>query len=334
MERKKLGDRQGKEIWLYSWKNAKGSTMTVTNYGATICSLFMPDREGAMTEVLLGFADPMEYIDQATVYGSTIGPVANRIAKGKFAVDGVEYTTHINENEATTLHSGPEGFQNKVWDAEIQGETLHLHYFRPDGEGGFPGNMNVDMDITLTDEDALRLEYRLTSDKKTPMNITNHAYFNLAGKGDIYGHIVQLEADAFTPANNLSLPTGEIAPVEGTPFDFRERRVLGEQMDQSNEQIAMFGGFDHNYVIRGEGFRKAGMFLDPASGRGMDIYTDLPAMQLYSDNRSPGKEKVHMSCCFETQFFPDSMHHPNFPDSMLKPGERFETKTEYRFFAE
>ncbi|WP_231501295.1 aldose epimerase family protein [Hymenobacter swuensis] len=344
----KLAD--GTEVQLYTLTNAHGLKATITTYGGTLTSLLVPDKDGKMGDVVLGFDDLAGYLapvykQEGPYFGALIGRYGNRIAKGKFTLDGKQYSIPTN-NAPNTLHGGKEGFDKKLWTAapgtSAEGQTLTLTYQSKDGEEGYPGTLTVKVVYTLTEGDALRLDYTATTDKPTVLNLTNHSYFNLnvaSGKG-ILDHELTLNADRFTPVDNTLIPTGVLQPVQGTPMDFRQPHRIGERIKQVPG--AAPGGYDHNWVLADTQRRspeKAATVYEPTTGRVMDVYTDQPGVQFYSSNFLKGNLKgkgavtynQYAGLCLETQHFPDSPNRPSFPSTELKPGETFHSTTEYRF---
>jgi len=344
----KLAD--GTEVQLYTLTNAHGLKATITNYGGTLTSLIVPDKDGKPGDVVLGFDDLAGYLaplykQEGPYFGALIGRYGNRIAKGQFTLNGKPYSIPTN-NAPNTLHGGKEGFDKKLWTAEpgtsADGQTLTLTYQSKDGEQGYPGTLNVKVVYTLTEGDALRLDYTATTDKPTVLNLTNHSYFNLnlaSGKG-ILDHELTLNADRFTPVDNTLIPTGVLQPVQGTPMDFRQSHRIGERIKQVPG--AAPGGYDHNWVLadaQRSGIEKSATVYEPITGRVMDVYTDQPGVQFYSSNFLKGNLKgkggvtynQYAGLCLETQHFPDSPNQPKFPSTELKPGETFRSTTEYRF---
>ena len=332
----------GTAVDIYTLTNRAGLEARITTYGAILVSLKVPGRDGALADVNLGFDTLDGYLGTHPYFGAVIGRYANRIAKARFAIDGVEYRLAANNND-NTLHGGLRGFDKVVWKAEPvdsgRGPGLKLTYVSKDMEEGFPGNLSVTVVYTLTDADELEIAYEATTDKATVLNLTNHAYWNLKGEGngDILGHILRLEADAITAVDspvNL-IPTGEVLAVAGTPFDFTTPHAIGERIAQVE------GGYDHNFVLRSGGGTRAlaARVEEPESGRVLEIWTDQPAIQLYTGNFLDGTVvgkggrayKKHYGFCLETQHFPDSPNHPNFPSTVLRPGETFRSISLYRF---
>ncbi|RSK33314.1 galactose mutarotase [Hymenobacter metallilatus] len=344
----KLAD--GTEVPLYTLTNAHGLKATITPYGGTLTSLLVPDKAGKLGDVVLGFDELAGYLapvykQEGPYFGALIGRYGNRIARGKFTLDGQPYSIPAN-NAPNTLHGGKEGFDKKLWTAEpgtsAAGQTLTLTYLSKDGEEGYPGTLTVKVVYTLTQDDALRLDYTATTDKPTVLNLTNHSYFNLnaaSGKG-ILDHELTLNADRFTPVDNTLIPTGVLQQVQGTPMDFRQPHRIGERIKQVPG--AAPGGYDHNWVLADKQRsrpEKAATVYEPTTGRVMDVYTDQPGVQFYSSNflkgNLQGKGGItynqYAGFCLETQHFPDSPNRPNFPSTTLRPGETFRSTTEYRF---
>ncbi|MGI4871271.1 MAG: aldose epimerase family protein [Janthinobacterium lividum] len=342
--------KEGVDAQLFTLQNAHGMKATITSYGGIVTSLLVPDKNGKLGDVVLGFDDlagytsPV-YLKAMPFFGALIGRYGNRIKLGKFTLDGKAYQLPIN-NAPNSLHGGPLGFNRRVWEAtpgtSPDGPTLTLSYRSADGEQGYPGTLSVQVVYTLTQADALRIAYTATTDKPTVLNLTNHSYFNL-GYGqdkDILGHELTLNADRFTPVDNTLIPTGKLQPVAGTPMDFRQAHTIGERMKQVPG--ADPGGYDHNWVLADKMRDKpelAATVYEPTSGRTMQVYTDQPGVQFYSgnflDGSLTGKGGVqyaqHYGFCLETQHFPDSPNQPAFPSTVLKPGETFHSTTEYRF---
>jgi aldose 1-epimerase len=327
--------------------NNNGMEVTVSAYGATVVSLKVPDKSGTLADVVLGYGDLSGYESDKVYFGVIVGRYANRIAKGKFTLDGAVYTLAKNNGE-NTLHGGVKGFNKAVWDAKrvssVDGQSMEFSHLSKDGDEGFPGNLQVKVVYTLTDANELRIEYSATTDKKTVLNLTNHSYFNLAGPGtgNILSHVLEIESDKFTPVDSGLIPTGELKEVQGTPFDFRKPNVIGARIDQDDEQLKLGGGYDHNFVLRrpdtGE-VSLAARVTEPTSGRAMEVWTTEPGIQLYTGNFLDGTIKgkgdvvyqKRWGFCLETQHFPDSPNQPKFPSVVLKPGETFHSMTAYKF---
>ena len=329
---------------IYTLSNRNRVEARITNYGGIIMSLRVPDRNGNLADVVLGFDSLAEYLaNPSPHFGALIGRYANRIAQGCFQLDGIEYRLDRNDGQ-DTLHGGASGFDKKVWTPrELPDGGLELQYRSEDGESGFPGNLIVTATYHLTEGNELRIDYGATTDKNTVINLTNHSYFNLkgAGSGDILAHLVTLHADRFTPIDSVLIPTGELRPVAGTPFDFRNPTAIGLRIGQKDEQLRLGNGFDHNWVLsgRGNGLALAARVEEPESGRILEVHTTEPGVQFYTANFLDGTirgkgDKVYArrsALCLETQHFPDSPNHKDFPSTTLKPGDRFQSTTVYRF---
>jgi len=334
---------EGEDVTLYTLRNAGGVETTITNYGGRVVTLLVPDRTGQKADVVLGFDSLDGYLKENPFFGALAGRYGNRIGKGKFSLNGMDYTLAKNNGE-NSLHGGIRGFDKKVWKASQDGQKLELTYISRDGEEGFPGTMTTVVTYTLTDKNELRIDYAITTDKDTVKNVTNHSYFNLAGQGegDILGHQVTLSADRYTPVDSGLIPTGELASVTGTPFDFRQPHAIGERIDAAGDQQIKFGkGYDHNFVLNGEMGtpHDVAKITEPKSGRVMDVSTTEPGVQFYTGNFLDGTltgkggkvYKHRYGFCLETQHFPDSPNKPAFPTTVLKPGERYQSTTIYRF---
>lgn len=337
----------GQQVELYTLRNSKGMEVAITTYGARLVSIKVPDRTGKLDDVVLGFDNLDSYlkVPPDPFFGATVGRYANRIAGGRFTLEGVTYTLAKN-NGPNSLHGGRVGFDKKLWTATPHNDSVLMTYFSPNGEEGYPGNLAVSVTFTLTDNNELRVQYSGTTDKDTVINLTNHSYFNLAGQGqgDVLGHILRIDADRFTPVDATLIPTGELKPVEGTPFDFRNPTRIGEHIDAKDEQIARGGGYDHNFVLNkaGSGLQLAARVVEPKTGRVLEVLTTEPGVQLYTANglnepqKGPGGTTYgkRSAFCLETQHFPDSPNHPAFPTTTLKVGETFRSQTVYRFSVE
>jgi aldose 1-epimerase len=340
---------EGEQVDLYTLTNKNGVEAAITNYGGAVVSLKVPDIHGTLEDVVLGYDSVDGYVADKVYFGAIVGRYANRIAHAQFSLDGKTYTLAKNNGE-NTLHGGIKGFNKAVWSAKQipakDGQALELTYLSKDGEEGFPGNVNVRVVYTLTDSNELKIEYSATTDKKTVVNLTNHAYFNLLGvglgTGYVLGHVLMIEADKFTPVDASLIPTGELRDVAGTPFDFRKPTKIGERIDSTDEQIKLGGGYDHNFVLRrkaGDPVSLAARVVEPASGRILEVWTTEPGVQLYTGNFLDGS--VHgkggvayakrSAFCLETQHFPDSPNQPKFSSTELNPGERYHTTTIYKF---
>ncbi|KAB1068292.1 aldose epimerase family protein [Methylobacterium planeticum] len=324
---------------------ARGSLrLQVLDYGGIVSRLDVPDRSGRLANVVLGFAELGDYEARSPHFGAITGRYANRIAGARFDLDGQTYRLPANDGP-NTLHGGPDGIDKQLWRVEAAEEArLLLHHRSPDGAAGFPGNLDVTVTYSLT-EDALRIDYAAWTDRPTVLNLTNHSYFNLAGEGagDVLGHVVGIAADAFTPTDRGQVPTGAIAPVAGTPFDFRTPTALGARIREGVPQLAFAKGYDHNFVLRGgvSPLRPVATAQEPGSGRLMEVSTTQPGLQLYTGNNLDGTltgptGRLYRSgdaVCFETQGFPDAPNRPEFPSTVLRPGACFESTTVYRFSA-
>jgi aldose 1-epimerase len=316
----------------------------ITNYGGVVVSLQAPDRNGKSADVVLGFDDLNGYVanfnsPSTAFFGAIIGRYGNRIGHGSFTLDGKKYSLPLNNGE-NTLHGGPHGFNNVVWKAKPITNGVELTYLSKDGEAGYPGNLSAVVRYTLVKGD-LRIEYSATTDKDTVVNLTNHSYFNLAGRGDILSHQLTLHASRFTPVDAGLIPTGELKSVEGTPFDFRKATAIGARINADDEQIHRGRGYDHNWVLDSNGGKltEAAELYDAGSGRVLKVLTDQPGIQFYSGNFLDGSikgkggkpDELHAALCLETQHFPDSPNHPDFPTTELKAGARYHTVTVYSF---
>lgn len=332
-----------KKTSLYHLSNKTGMKAAITNYGGRIVSLELPDKTGKSTDVVVGFSSVGEYIRSTEPYfGATIGRVGNRIAKGVFTLNDSTYRLFTN-NGPNTLHGGKVGFQSVVWDAEQPNDsTLILTYVSPDGEEGFPGELTSTVRFTITSEQGLDISYTATTTKATPVNLTNHAFFNLNGEGSgtINNHVLQIDAANYTPVDSTLIPTGEIAKVDGTPFDFRTPVSIGKRVDEANEQLKYGMGYDHNYVLDAkEDWKKAGVITGDLSGIQMEIWTNEPGLQFYGGNFMGGKntfkagstDDFRTAFSLETQHFPDAVNQPSFPSIILQPGKTYQTRTLYKF---
>jgi aldose 1-epimerase len=318
----------------------------IATYGGIVVSLKAPDRNGKLADVVLGFDNLDGYVanfngPSTAFFGAIIGRYANRIAHGSFTLDGKKYSLPLNNGE-NSLHGGPHGFNNVVWRAKPVANGVELTYLSKDGEAGYPGNLSAVVRYTLVKGD-LRIEYWATTDKDTVVNLTNHSYFNLAGQGDILNHQLTLHASRFTPVDAGLIPTGELKSVESTPFDFRKATAVGARISAGDEQLHLGRGYDHNWVLDSGGGKlaEAAELYDPSSGRVLKVLTDQPGIQFYSGNFLDGSVKgkggkpdeLHSALCLETQHFPDSPNHPDFPTAELKPGEHYHTVTVYSLSA-
>jgi aldose 1-epimerase len=330
---------------LYVLKNKNGMIAAVTNYGGRLVSLIVPDKNGVPVDVVVGFNSVEEFKNcPEPYYGATIGRYANRIAKGKFILDGREYSLALN-NGPNHLHGGPKGFHNVVWEAEqLDEKNVLLTYLSVDGEEGYPGNLNVELLYSLTDENELKLNFKAATDKTTIINLTNHAYFNLNGQGSgsILNHLLEINADHFTPIDATSIPTGVLQPVSDSAFDFRHPIAIGSRINEDDIQLKNGIGYDHNFVLNkkpGEKLDFAARAVGDATGIVMEVYTEEPGLQLYSGNFMKGKNKIkggatddyRTAFCLETQHFPDSPNHPSFPSGILEPEDVYRTESVFRF---
>lgn len=339
--------KDGKTATLYTLRNANGVEAKITNYGGIVVSLKVPDRTGKLDDVVLGYDNLAGYIKETPYFGCLVGRYGNRIAKGKFTLDGQTYCLATN-NGPNALHGGITGFDKVLWEAETyeteDGPALQLRYTSKDGEEGYPGTLHITAIYTLTDDNALRLEYTATTDKPTIVNLTHHSYFNLAGQGngDILGHEMMINGDKITPVDATLIPTGELRPVTGTPFDFTKPHTIGERVNQPDEQLKFGGGYDHNWVLN-KAFEKelslAARVTEPTSGRVMEVLTSEPGVQFYCGNfldgtitGKAGKVYKHRyGFCLEPQHYPDSPNKPQFPSTVLRPGETYLNTIIYKF---
>jgi aldose 1-epimerase len=337
---------QGRPVELYTFTNAHGLEVRAITYGGVIVSLKVPDKTGHLDDVALGYDSLAGYIENPTYFGAIIGRYGNRIAGAKFTLDGKTYSLAAN-NGPNSLHGGLRGFNKALWKAEsfqnANGTGLIFTYTSKDGEEGYPGNLSAKVTYTLTDKDELIFDYEATTDKATPVNLTQHTYFNLAGEGhgDILGHYMMLNADRFTPVDKTLIPIGELRPVKGTPFDFTQPTAIGARINQKEEQMVLGNGYDHNFVINrsGSGPELTARVHEPESGRVMEVYTTEPGVQFYSgnflDGTITGKNghvyKQRYGFCLETQHFPDSPNQPSFPSTILKSGQTYKSQTIYKF---
>ncbi|QTL97348.1 galactose-1-epimerase [Iocasia frigidifontis] len=342
--------KDGKEVFLYRLSNENGVQLEVINYGGIIKSLFVPDARGKFSDIVLGYNRLADYEKDPAHFGAVVGRYGNRIAGGEFVLDNKKYSLALNNQpggKACHLHGGERGFDKIVWDAEPiihdNAAGLRLHYLSRDGEEGYPGNLDVNINYLLTNENTLRIEYQGETDQATPINLTQHSYFNLKGEGegDILGHFAYINADNYTPVDEGLIPTGEIAGVSDTPFDFRKTKKIVEDINQADQQLEYGGGYDHNYVLNGESgeLTIAAQVYDEESRRQLEVWTTEPGMQFYTGNALDGslvgkKGKAYQKnsgFCLETQHYPDSPNQDNFPDTILRPGEKYQTITEFRF---
>ncbi|NJN25805.1 MAG: galactose mutarotase [Cyclobacteriaceae bacterium] len=338
-------ERDGRQLGLYTLKNTSGITVQITNYGGKIVSIIVPDRYGNLADVCLGYESAEGYFSGAASMGATMGRFANRIANAEFTLNDSTYRLAQN-NGAHTIHGGEKGFRFKVWDArQLDDQNLELTYFSEDGEEGFPGNLTLKVLFSLTENDELVLKYHASTDMPTILNVTNHAFFNLAGEGSdtVLDHELLVVADTFTPVDDTAIPTGELRPVAGTAMDFRQLTRLGDRIGNDDDQLKFVGGYDHNFVLNKEGneLALAALLYEPVSGRVMEVKTTEPGIQVYTANSLTGKGpdvgkggkpySSQSAICLETQHFPDSPHHDHFPSTVLNPGEDYFSETVYRF---
>jgi aldose 1-epimerase len=336
----------GTAVELFTLTNSSGMEVKVTNFGGIITTLKVPDRDGKLDDITLGFDSIDGYLKGSPYFGALIGRYGNRIGKAQFSIDGETFKLPANDGP-NTLHGGVKGFDKVVWQAESferEGERgVVFTYTSPDGEEGFPGTLTSRVTYTLTDKNELAFDYHATTDKPTVVNLTQHAYFNLAGhsSGDVLGHQLQLNASRYTPVNNVLIPTGELAAVEGTPFDFRSLTAIGARIEDGHTQLKHGGGYDHNFVLdrEGDGLALAARVEEPTSGRVMEVHTTQPGIQFYSGNFLDGTltgkgghaYQKRSGFCLETQHYPDSPNQASFPSTVLRPGEEYSSRTVYTF---
>jgi len=344
--REPFGTVDGKQVFLYALTNGKGMEAHITNYGGIVVTLVVPDRSGKPGDIVLGYDSLSSYRKATPYFGAIVGRYGNRIGKAKFTLDGREYTLKANDGP-NTLHGGLRGFDKVVWDADESTPptqpVLKLTYVSPDGEEGFPGTLTATVTYTLTDSNELRIDYAATTDRPTVANLTHHSYFNLAGagSGDILSHELMLNADRFTPIDSGLITTGELRSVEGTPMDFRTPTAIGARIGAKDDQLRYGRGYDHNWVLNrtGDGLSLAARVFEATSGRVMEVWTTQPGIQFYSGNFLDGSNigkggkayAYRTGLCLETQHFPDSPNKPEFPSTVLRPGEKFTSTTVYRF---
>jgi len=339
--------QSGTPVDLYTLTNDHGVEIKITNYGGIIVSLRTPDRSGKFDDIVLGFDTLQEYLEPHPFFGVLVGRYANRIAHGKFTLKGKEYTLAKNDGE-NHLHGGVKGFDKVVWEATSasvdDAVSLRLTYLSKDGEEGYPGNLTAEVVYTLTNDNELRIDYAATTDQATVLNLTNHTYFNLAGQGVNLNHVMMINADRFTPIDGTLIPTGELRSVECTPLDFRQPTPIGARIEREDDQLRFGGGYDHNWVVNGAPgeLRLAARVAEPSTGRFLEVHTTQPGIQFYSGNMMPktitgrGGQVYPWrgALCLETQHFPDSPNQPNFPSTVLEPGERFYEVTVFKFGVE
>jgi aldose 1-epimerase len=348
VQKQAFGTREGRPVNLYTLTNSHGVEVRAMNYGGIIVSIRVPDRKGQFADIVLGHENLEGYIPNPPYIGAIVGRYANRIANGTFTLDGKTYTLPKNDGP-NTLHGGvARTFDKVVWDdAPLKGKTpgVMFTYLSKDGEEGFPGNLRAKVTYSLNDENELEVDYQATTDKATPINLSQHSYFNLAGEGsgDILNTELMLNADRFTPVDKNLIPTGELRPVKGTPFDFTTSTRIGARIEDPYDQMVLGHGYDHNFVInrKGNGLELAARAYEPGSGRLLEVLTTQPAVQFYTgnflDGTVTGKQghvyKRRNAFCLETQHYPDSPNHPDFPSTILKPGQKFHEKTVFKFSA-
>jgi aldose 1-epimerase len=335
----------GKEVTLYTLKNSQGVEMSVMNYGGIIVSLKVPDKSGKLDDVVLGYDSLSGYLKSNPYFGALIGRYGNRIAKGKFSLDGVHYMLPVNDGE-NHLHGGTKGFDKVYWDIQVPADSssLVLSYKSADGEQGYPGNLDMSVTYTLTDSNEVKVDYKATTDKKTVVNLTQHSYFNLSGNAaqDILSHQLMIAADQFLPVDKTLIPTGELKPVAKTPFDFNTLTVIGARINDQDQQLLAGKGYDHCWVLKNgesKSLQKVSELYEPNSGRLMEVWTTEPGIQFYSGNFLDGTltgkggvaYKHRTGLCLETQHYPDSPNKPAFPTVMLNPGDTYQTSTVYTF---
>ncbi len=340
-------DYEGKQTRLYTLENENGLICQITNYGARVVSLFAPDKNGKLGDVIVGYGTGKDFVEgEEYFFGGIIGRYGNRIANGAFSIDSVQYQLEKNDGD-NHLHGGSKGFYHQIWNVESNtASEIIFSLVSPDMDSGYPGTVKVKVKYQLTADNALKIEYSATSDKKTILNLTNHSYFNLkdGGKSSINGHLMYINADKFTPVNGGLIPTGELAAVAGTPMDFTKPTAIGDRVDADFEQIKLGHGYDHNWVLNtnGDVTKVAAKVVDPESGRGLEVYTSEPGIQFYGGNFLKGtavgkngiKYAYRSAFCLETQHFPDSPNKPEFPSVILNPGQEYHSVCIYKFTTE
>lgn len=330
----------GKKVSLYTLKNKHGMVVEFTNYGATIVSIHVPDKNGKSENVVLGYDSIQGYYNGGSYFGCVVGRYANRIAKGKFKLEGKEYVLPIN-NGPNSLHGGVKSIDKQVWSTRVLNDAIRFTTTIKDGENGYPGEVKLTVIYSLRDDNSLVIDYAATTDKTTVINFTNHTYFNLSGDPNtsILGHELMINADSFTPVDSTLIPTGELLKVKGTPFDFTAFKTIGKEISSTNEQLVFGKGYDHNFVLnKADQKSPSVVVIEKNSGRKMEVFTDQPGVQFYSGNFLDGTEKgrgtayqFRTGFCLETQHFPDSPNQPSFPSVVLKPGATWESRTIYKF---
>lgn len=336
--------QDGTPVYIYTLENKSGMKAEIIPYGCRIVRLWTPDKNGVFGDMIMGHDDLTSYCAIGDCHGAAIGRYANRIAKAEMQLNGTTYKLHVNEGK-NLLHGGKEGFHYKLWDVtkvtDSDTPSIGFQYISKDGEEGFPGNVTTTVTYTLAADNALQIEYSAVTDKETAVNLTNHSYFNISGDmtKDVLSQLLYINADHYTAADDELIPTGELVPVTGTPFDFTTSKTIGQDISADDRLLKLCGGYDHNFALNGSGMKKAAELYDAESGRVMEVFSDLPGMQLYTANgfgensftKNGVKMQAHHAVCLETQFYPDSVHQPNFPFSFLKPGEQFKSTTIYKF---
>ena len=330
----------GKNIKLYTIENSKGAKAAVTNIGACLVNLLIPDKNGVLEDIVLGFDKGEAYLINNSFFGATIGRSANRIANARFSIDGTEYDLDVNDNENNLHSQADQGFHKQLWDADVSDNAVKFSYTEPDGKNGFPGTLKMSVTYTLTEDNALEIHYEGVSDKKTLINCTNHSYFNLAGhkSGSILDTELKLNCSNYTPVVAGAIPTGEIATVKGTVMDFTEFKKIGKEIEADIEQLKLVKGYDHNFVVDDFDGSKKLIAVAKAAGRTMEVYTDLPGVQFYAGNciaYQEGKDGAEYTprCgfCLETQYFPNSINQEGFAKPITDAGEKYDTTTVYKF---
>ena len=333
----------GRQVTRYTLENASGMLVRILDFGGIVTEIHVPDRHGVFADVALGFDTVGPYVKDSPYFGALIGRYGNRIGKGRFVLDGKEYQLPVNNGD-NHLHGGAPGFDKVLWTASVEQGGLALRYRAANGEQGYPGNLDATVVYSLNDDNEIVMRFSAVADQATPVNLTQHSYFNLAGagQGDILGHELVIDADRFVPIDAGAIPLGPLAPVTGTPFDFRQPRSIGERIGQPDKQLRHGGGYDHCWVLNkpegGAGLTRAVHVSDPASGRVLELLTREPGVQFYSGNfldgtlQGKGHEyQFRSGFCIEPQHFPDSPNQPDYPDTILRPGEVYETESRYRF---
>ena len=330
---------RGEKAKLYTLKNGKGMEVKVSDYGAVLVQLLVPDQDGQIQDVVLGYDNVKGYEEDGVFFGAAVGRVANRIGGGEFTLNGKTYCLTQNNGE-NTLHGGRDFYNKRLWKV-VETDENHVKFMlrSPDGDQGFPGNVDISITYVLTEENEVRICYHAISDQDTLLNMTNHSYFNLSGhaSGTVLDQKVMIDADAYTRADAASIPTGELIPVENTPMDFRNMKLIGQDIEEKYEALILGNGYDHNWVLNGNGMRKVAAMRSDKTGIGMEVYTDLPGMQFYTANFLNGEKgkngavyQMRHAACFETQYFPDAVHKMHFEGPVLKAGESYETTTVYK----